>query len=142
MRDPWTGRLIVDVDEERLSTRVLRYLARGISTCYLALFVFMSIASLMGDWQEGWTSPELTFREGLGFLFAGIFFLGYSLAWKWEVLGGVLGIVATVAFRAAIDVPAVMLLIMVIPGFLYLSSAALSGAGAGRDRTAPEGSDS
>ena len=82
----------------------------------------------------GEPSGALTFREGLGFLFVAVLFVGYILAWKWEALGGALGIAATVAFRVAIDAPVLMLLIMAAPGLLYLSSAVLSRTG--KHRTA------
>ena len=104
-------------------SRLLRWTARILSMLYLAFFLFMLIAHLVEDPGQ---FAALTFREGLGFLFVGVLFVGYLLGWKWEILGGALGVVATIAFSVAIGNPGPLLLILPIPGFLYLSSGALS----------------
>ena len=99
--------------------RYLRWMARILSVLYLAFFLFMLIAHLAEDRGQ---FLELTLREGLGFLFIGVLFVGYLLAWRWATLGGALGVFATIAFRIVIDAPALMLVAMAFPGLLFLLS--------------------
>ena len=102
----------------------LRWTARILSMFCLAYSFFLLIAELVRDWQQ-----ILTFREGLPLLSLGVLVVGYLLAWKWEPLGGALGVAATIAFGVSIDVGVVMPMIMAIPGFLFLLCRPLSRGG-------------
>jgi hypothetical protein len=97
----------------------LRWAARILSVLYLAFFLFMFTGHVVEDWGQ---FLALTLREGLGFLFIGVLFVGYLLAWKRETLGGALGVFATIAFRIVIDAPILMLVAMAFPGLLFLLS--------------------
>ena len=100
----------------------LRWTARVLSSLYLAFFLSMIVGNLLTG--EEVVAP--TFSEGLGFLCAAVLFGGYILGWKREAWGGAIGLAAIVAFRVAIDAPALMLLTVAVPRFLYLASATLS----------------
>ncbi|MHC4086198.1 MAG: DUF7670 domain-containing protein [Planctomycetota bacterium] len=106
--------------------RYLRWTARILSLLYLAFFLFMLTAHLVSD---GMGSSAFTVPERLGFLFIGVLFVGYLMAWKWETLGGAIGVLATIGFHLAVGGGVILLLIMAFPGVLFLLCWPLSRGG-------------
>ncbi len=96
-------------------TRILHTAAGFLTAIYLAIFLILMVGKL--------ESPEWTFTEGLCCLFVGIMFIGYLLAFKKTMLGSVIGLAATIAFCIAIGSPGPFIVILPIPGILFLAAA-------------------
>ena len=103
-----------------------RWTVRILSILYLAFFLFMLTAHLVPDggnllhsrFLKDWASYSLE---------------SYSLAIFWHgngtILGGALGVVATIGFQFAVGGVVILRLIMAFPGFLFLLCRPLSHGG-------------
>jgi len=103
--------------------KILRWIARVSSVLYLVLFLFLLVSSLMGEVRE--YTMTLTEKPSYGCVFA--YFAGLLLAWRNEVLGGLIAICSTVAFAAVLrDAPNPMHMAMLAPAVLFILAHLLS----------------
>jgi len=108
---------------------LLRWTARILSVSYLAFFLFMLTAHLLGEP----TGHVFTFREGLSFACIGAYFAGCLLGWRKEVLGGALAMAAIVGLVLSLGTtvadltnPRMLLVLWLgLPACLYLLAGTL-----------------
>jgi len=102
-----------------LGSGVLRTAARFLASLYIPLYCPFVGMYLVGE--SGW--PEF-----LALLCVGVTIVGYLLAFKWETLGGAIGLAAAILCFLG----TVVALVLPIPGVLFLAAARVG-------RGAPDG---
>ena len=76
------------------SIKIFRWALRIISGLFIVFFLFMFIGQVFFD-GGGESGPKpWTFNEVLQLSVFGIGMIGLILAWKWELMGGVIALVA------------------------------------------------
>jgi hypothetical protein len=71
---------------------ITRWTARALSGLILSFWGFFIIAHLVGD--EGQASRPLNERDYIGLAAMGTWLVGLLAAWKWELAGGAMALVA------------------------------------------------
>ncbi|MDP2162092.1 MAG: hypothetical protein Q8K02_16555 [Flavobacterium sp.] len=78
------------------SMKIPRIIARVMSAIIVAFALIMFIGQTMESAKEGTSSPMTFYTVLLIALFA-IGLLGLALAWKWELIGGIISLLAFIA---------------------------------------------
>ncbi len=81
--------------------QIFRWTLRGISAILILFFLFMAFAHLFSP-EESAAGGSLSVSDALQLLMFGLMILGLALAWKWELKGGVMALMAY-AFMAVIN---------------------------------------
>ncbi|MDA7951359.1 MAG: hypothetical protein MPJ24_07715 [Pirellulaceae bacterium] len=98
--------------------KVASWAARILGTSILLFWGFFIVAYLFGDGEEA-PSP-LTAHDYLGLVVMGGWMIGLGIAWKWELLGG---LITLVAYGIAIVANPAVLMFVFIPITAMLSIA-------------------
>ena len=105
---------------------ILRIFARVMSAIMVAFALIMFIGEAMESAKRG-TSEPLTTEAMIGLTLAGIGLLGLALAWKWEMAGGIICVVAfIVLFILNADASLWPMFIFPADGILFIVAAYLS----------------
>lgn len=103
------------------AAKTARWAARGLSALVLLFWGFFLVASFFGGESEA--SRPLSARDYVGLVTMGLWLIGLVIAWKWELLGGVVVLVAYVSAGVAnTSVFSLPFLIIPTAAVLFLAS--------------------
>ena len=106
-------------DQNKITT-IIRWVARILGSLILAFVLFFLLAYIFGEDESG--NGFRNTKEVISFLFFPVStFIGLSLAFKWEGLGGIITIVGIIGlFVVRPDLlNSIYMTIPIIPGVLY-----------------------
>jgi len=83
------------------SMKTLRIIARVLSVILIGFFLVMFIGESMESAKSS-TSTPMTLNAILQLTFFAIALLGLALAWKWELIGGIISLLGFIALFIAI----------------------------------------
>jgi hypothetical protein len=103
--------------------KTLRIIARVMSALIVGFALAMFIGEGMQSAKRG-TGEPMTMNAMIGLTLAGIGLLGLALAWKWEMAGGIICVVAfIVLFIVNIDALLLPMLLFPANGLLFIAAA-------------------
>ena len=112
------------MENEKLSIKIIRWTARILGSLFVVIGVIIFGSELIQDLSgEAVLSSESTSDIVALLLLHGAYIIGYSIAWKWEGLGGVIAIVGIVCSQLINPSPISMFLgqmMFTIPGILFI----------------------
>ncbi|TWU29834.1 hypothetical protein Pla144_06130 [Bythopirellula polymerisocia] len=102
-----------------------RWAGRILSLLFLGFFLFMLIAHLVPGAERQF--GPLSFHDRLSFTCIALMFMGYLVAWKWQAIGGLIGLAAAAVLGFMTNISLPMFFLIGVPGLAYLfSSLAIS----------------
>ena len=103
------------------AAKAARWAARGLSALILLFWGFFLLSGLFGGESEA--SRPLNARDYVGLVTMGLWLIGLVIAWKWELLGGGMVLVAfVIAGVANTNVFSLPFLIVPTAAVLFLAS--------------------
>lgn len=97
---------------------VLRWLARAAAFFLCGAFLALVVSEITNPHS----GPPALVREWVGIFLLSLCFAGMLIAWKWELTGAVLSLLALSAFALLVAFRQYVLLgILALPGVLYLA---------------------
>lgn len=113
-------------NKDQKTTEILRWIARVWSL--VILFFFLLI--LIGEIISSHTEEAMTLSDvGMLFLFPFATCVGLVLAWRWELLGGVISLTSIILFTAIMSIAGrfntpsrflILLAFIAVPGVLFI----------------------
>ena len=105
----------------RRGSKVIRWVARVLSALIILFWGFMIVADVVGGWNS--QGPPLTMNDNLKLILMGIYLIGLVIAWKWEVAGATVVLVAFAGNAIlGIDIFSFPLILVPITACLFLLS--------------------
>jgi len=112
------------------STRIIRWIARISGSVYVLFLVMMFIGETLDS--SGPLLP-LPAKHVIGLLLMLVLIVGLVLAWRWELAGGLISVFSMLAFMLVMGEMAFGMLVLAIPGVLFILTYFLAKAEKGAD---------